>query len=82
MNSKSPFIKGKPFHWDKVRRAQLRAELDANYARLYGLTCNELGYVKARFIFFKSIIILVSQMVLSPIYLHCLAFYLFFQPAI
>ena len=26
------------------RRAQLRAEVDACYARLYGLTCDELRY--------------------------------------
>lgn len=25
---------GKPFRWDEVRRAQLRAELDAYYARV------------------------------------------------
>jgi len=33
-----------PFRWDEVRRAQLRAELDATYARLYGLTRDELRY--------------------------------------
>jgi hypothetical protein len=33
-----PFAK--PFH-----RTQLRAELDAYYARLYGLTCDELRYI-------------------------------------
>ncbi len=33
-----------PFCWDEVRRAQLRAELDAYYARLYGLTRDELRY--------------------------------------
>jgi hypothetical protein len=36
---------GEPFHWDEVRRAQLRAELDAYYARLYGLTRDELRYI-------------------------------------
>lgn len=30
---------------DDVRRAQIRAELDAYYARLYGLTRNELRYI-------------------------------------
>ena len=35
---------GEPFRWDEVRRAQLRAELDAYYARLYGLTRDELRY--------------------------------------
>ncbi len=29
---------------DDVRRAQIRAELDAYYARLYGLTRDELRY--------------------------------------
>jgi hypothetical protein len=36
---------GEPFTWDEVRRAQLRAELDAYYARLYGLTTDELRYI-------------------------------------
>ncbi len=31
----------KPFRWDEVRRAQL----DAYYARLYGLTRDELRYI-------------------------------------
>jgi hypothetical protein len=35
---------GEPFRWDEVRCAQLRAELDAYYARLYGLTRDELRY--------------------------------------
>ena len=30
--------------WGEVRRAKLRAELDAYYARLYGLTRDELRY--------------------------------------
>jgi hypothetical protein len=34
-----------PFPWDLGRRARLRAELDAYYARLYGLTREELRYV-------------------------------------
>ena len=34
-----------PFVWDEVRRAVLRAELDALYARLYGLTRDELRYI-------------------------------------
>ncbi|MBV5279714.1 MAG: hypothetical protein J0651_00070, partial [Actinobacteria bacterium] len=38
-NSPLPIL---PFRWDEVRRAQLRAELDAYYARLYGLTRDEL----------------------------------------
>ena len=36
---------GKPFAWNPERRARLRAELDAYYARLYGLTRDELRYV-------------------------------------
>ena len=34
-----------PFKWDEERRAVLRAELDALYARLYGLTRDELRYI-------------------------------------
>ena len=34
-----------PFRWDKDRRTQLRAELDAYFAHLYGLTREELRYV-------------------------------------
>ena len=36
---------GPPFPWDPDRRALLRAELDAWYARAYGLTRNELRYI-------------------------------------
>jgi hypothetical protein len=36
---------GPPFTWDLGRRARLRAELDATYARLYGLTRDELRYI-------------------------------------
>jgi len=34
-----------PYRWDETRRAQLRAELDAWYARAYGLTRDELRYI-------------------------------------
>lgn len=34
-----------PFAFNPTRRAQLRAELDAYYARLYGLTRDELRYI-------------------------------------
>jgi hypothetical protein len=34
-----------PFVWDEARRARLRAELDALYAHLYGLTREELDYI-------------------------------------
>ncbi|MBP9059154.1 MAG: N-6 DNA methylase [Rhodoferax sp.] len=36
---------GPPFAFDPDRRATLRAELDAYYARLYGLTRDELRYI-------------------------------------
>lgn len=36
---------GAPFPFDPERRAQLRAELDAWYARAYGLTRDELRYI-------------------------------------
>ncbi len=36
---------GTPFAWNPERRAQLRAELDAYYARLYGLDRDELRYI-------------------------------------
>lgn len=36
---------GDPFTFEPNRRAQLRAELDAYYARLYGLTRDELRYI-------------------------------------
>ncbi len=36
---------GPPFPFDPDRRAQLRAELDAYYAKLYGLTRDELRYI-------------------------------------
>ena len=38
---------GEPFRWDDPpgRRAQIRAELDAYYARLYDLTRDELRYI-------------------------------------
>ena len=34
-----------PFAFDSVRRAQIRAELDAWYASSYGLTRDELRYI-------------------------------------
>ncbi len=36
---------GPPFAFNPTRRAQLRAELDAYYAKLYGLTRDELRYI-------------------------------------
>ncbi|AUT70040.1 Eco57I restriction-modification methylase domain-containing protein [Paraburkholderia hospita] len=37
--------RNRPFAWNPERRAQLRAELDAYYARLYDLTRDELRYI-------------------------------------
>ncbi len=36
---------GEPFAWDEEHRAELKAELDAYYAKLYGLTREELAYI-------------------------------------
>lgn len=36
---------GPPFVWNEERRAQLRADLDAFFARAYGLTRDELRYI-------------------------------------
>ncbi len=49
-HSLSPFARdlghdGPPFAWDENRRALLRAELDAFYARAYGLTRDEMRYI-------------------------------------
>ncbi|WP_046110838.1 Eco57I restriction-modification methylase domain-containing protein [Aquincola tertiaricarbonis] len=38
-------FKGKPFSFDIDTRLRLRAELDAYFARLYGLTLDELRYI-------------------------------------
>lgn len=49
-HSLAPFARdlgydGPPFVWDEDRRALLRAELDAFYARAYGLDRDELRYI-------------------------------------
>jgi hypothetical protein len=49
-HSMTPFARdlgynGPPFSWNAVRRAQLRAELDAWYALAYGLSRDELRYL-------------------------------------
>jgi hypothetical protein len=49
-HSMAPFARdlgydGPPFTWNEDRRAQIRAELDAWYARAYGLTRDELRYI-------------------------------------
>jgi hypothetical protein len=38
-------FQGNPFKWDDCSRAELRADLDAYYAALYGLTRDELHYI-------------------------------------
>ena len=40
-----PRLRRPPFEWNEDRRALLRAELDAFYARAYGLTRDELRYI-------------------------------------
>ena len=50
LHSLAPFARdlgydGPPFGWDEDRRALLRAELDAFYARAYGLDRDELRYI-------------------------------------
>jgi len=49
-HSLAPFARdlghdGQPFAWDEDRRAHFRADLDAFYARAYGLTRDELRYI-------------------------------------
>ncbi len=49
-HSMAPFARdlgfeGPPFAWNEDRRAHLRAELDAFYARAYGLTRDEVRYI-------------------------------------
>lgn len=49
-HSLAPFARdlghdGPPFAWDEDRRAHLRADLDAFYARAYGLNRDELRYI-------------------------------------
>ncbi len=49
-HSLAPFARdlghdGPPFAWDEDRRSLLRAELDAFYARAYGLDRDELRYI-------------------------------------
>jgi hypothetical protein len=36
---------GNPFLWDEARRAQLKAELDAYIAKMYGLTREDVEYI-------------------------------------
>jgi hypothetical protein len=41
--------KGEPFRWDEVRRAQLRAELDAYFFHLYGIDRKDTNYILESF---------------------------------
>lgn len=43
----NPIVKGvpQPFKWDGKRRLQLRCELDAIYAHLYGISKDDLEYI-------------------------------------
>ncbi|MFI2009090.1 Eco57I restriction-modification methylase domain-containing protein [Streptomyces jumonjinensis] len=40
---------GPPFQWDEARRAQLRAELDAYFFRLYGIERPDVDYILETF---------------------------------
>lgn len=44
-DSRADIVRGKPWIWNPERRAVLRAELDAIYARLYGLSRDDLRYI-------------------------------------
>lgn len=57
---------GEPFRWDEVRRAQVRAELDAYYARLYGLTRDELRYTHR--VDPKEVCLSISFLIASELY--------------
>ncbi|MFI1710932.1 Eco57I restriction-modification methylase domain-containing protein [Streptomyces griseoruber] len=41
--------KGEPFRWDETRRAQLRAELDAYFFHLYGISAEDTDYILETF---------------------------------
>ncbi|MGA2937555.1 MAG: hypothetical protein ABSF52_10715 [Syntrophobacteraceae bacterium] len=43
-----------PFNWDETRRFHNRCELDAAYFHLYGLDCDEVGYVMKTFPIIQS----------------------------
>ncbi|MFJ7072869.1 Eco57I restriction-modification methylase domain-containing protein [Streptomyces sp. NPDC098781] len=40
---------GEPFRWDEARRAQLRAELDAYFLHLYGISAEDTDYILETF---------------------------------
>jgi hypothetical protein len=43
-----------PFHWDPARRAHLRAELDAAFFHLYGISRDDAAYILDTFTVFKA----------------------------
>lgn len=45
---------GPPFHWDETRRACLRAELDAAFFHLYGISRDDADYIMDTFTVFKT----------------------------
>lgn len=47
----NPLVDGvpQPFRWDEERRLQLRCELDAVYAHLYGISKDDLDYILGTF---------------------------------
>lgn len=43
-----------PFRWDPARRAQIRAELDAAFFHLYGVSRADVAYILDTFLVFKA----------------------------
>ncbi|MFI6498916.1 Eco57I restriction-modification methylase domain-containing protein [Nonomuraea typhae] len=49
------FDDGPPYRWDDERRFWLRAELDAAYFHLYGVTRDDVGYIMDSFRAFRNV---------------------------
>lgn len=45
---------GPPFHWDEARRDRIRAELDAVFFHLYGVSRDDADYIMDTFTVFKT----------------------------
>lgn len=45
---------GPPFRWDPARRSQIRAELDAAFFHLYGVSRDDAAYIMDTFLVFKA----------------------------
>lgn len=45
---------GPPFRWDIARRAQIRAELDAAFFHLYGVSRDDAAYIMDTFLVFRA----------------------------